>query len=256
MPFLDVDDIRLEYRTLPGDARRRRLVFLHEGLGSVDLWRDFPARIAEETGHPAIVYSRRGHGWSTPATGTRDPGFMHDEALETLPSVLERLSIVEPLLIGHSDGASIALIHAAHRPVAGVVALAPHVFVEPESVAGIDAARREFEETDMAERMQRYHHDPAATFHGWHGTWMSPAFRDWNIEGLLGGITCPLLLIQGADDRYGTEAQLTAIERAVPGPVRRLWLAGCGHSPHLERTEEVIRAVVEFVDRFGPDSPA
>lgn len=258
MAFLDLGDVELEYRTIPGDPHRPWLVYLHEGLGSVELWRDFPAGIARDTGHPALVYSREGHGWSTPIAGPRGTHFMHHEALEVLPSLLGRLSIEEPVLIGHSDGASIALIHAAHHPVAGIVALAPHVFVEAESLLGIAAAERAFAETDLPERMAGYHHDPAGTFHAWHGTWMSPGFRDWNIEGVLSDIDCPLLLVQGEDDQYGTEAQLTAIEGAVAGPVERLWLDECGHSPHLDRPEAVHQAVVTFLDRFQAkrDSPA
>lgn len=258
MPFLDMGDFELEYRTIPGNPAHRWLVFLHEGLGSVELWRDFPSLIAAATDHPALVYSRRGHGWSTPVSGPRSADFMHQEALQVLPSILARRSIADPILIGHSDGASIALIHAAHRPVRAVVALAPHVFVEPQSLAGIAAARQAFEETDLPERMRRYHRDPAATFNGWHGTWMSPSFRDWNIEDLLPDIACPVLVIQGTDDQYGTAAQLAAIERSAGGPVERLWLDDCGHSPHLDRPEEVSKAVVDFVNRFrgGPPSPA
>jgi len=255
MPFLDLGAVELEYRTIPGDPDKPWLVFLHEGLGSVELWREFPARVANETGHPALIYSREGHGWSTPISGSREPDFMDHEALNVLPVLLDSLSIEQPLLIGHSDGASIALIHAAHRPVTAIVALAPHVFVEPASLASIAAAGRAFEETDLPDRMARYHHDPAGTFRGWHGTWMSPAFRDWNIERILLKIACPVLLVQGEEDEYGTQAQLTAIEEAVAGPVQSVWLERCGHAPHLDQPQAVNEAVTDFIHRFETRFP-
>lgn len=248
---MTIGDVELEYQIVEGDRARSWLVFLHEGLGSVELWRDFPASVAEKSGNPALVYSRAGHGWSSPVDGARGVDFMHHEALTVLPSVLERLAIGEPILVGHSDGASIALIHAARFSVRGVVAMAPHVFVEPESLAGISAAGRVFAETDLTRRMARYHHDAAATFHAWYDTWTDPRFRDWNIEALLPGVTCPLLLVQGSADEYGTDAQLEAITAGVAGPVERLWLEGCGHSPHLDAGEEVTAAVVEFVRGLG-----
>lgn len=251
MPFLQLPDVELHYRTIAG--RRPGLpwlVFLHEGLGSVDLWRDFPDLVGEATGHPVLVYSREGHGWSTPLTGPRRPDFMHHEALEVLPVVRQRLAIEAPILVGHSDGASIGLIHASRHPVSGIVALAPHVFVEEDSLAGIGAAREAFETSDLPSRMAKYHHDPAGTFHGWHDTWMSPAFRKWNIEAVLPAISAPVLLIQGSDDQYGTGAQLDAIESAVSSPVERRWLEGCGHSPHLDLPYEVTAEVARFIDRL------
>lgn len=250
MSFLDLADTSLHYQTLEGRMDLPWLVFLHEGLGSVELWRDFPERVARATGHRALLYSREGHGWSTPLTRPRAPDFMHREALEVLPQLLERLSIDAPVLVGHSDGASIALIHASRHPVQAVVALAPHVFVEPESLAGISTALEAFETTDLPRRMAKYHHDPASTFHGWYDTWVSGEFRDWNIEASLPDIEAPLLLIQGEDDQYGTESQLEAIESWVGGTTERLWLAGCGHSPHLDRPEDVAEAVTSFLNRL------
>jgi pimeloyl-ACP methyl ester carboxylesterase len=240
---------RLEYVEIPGESPA--LVFLHEGLGSVALWRDFPARVAEATGRRAVVYSRLGHGDSDPAPLPRTPRFMHDEALRTLPALLDRLHIDDPVLIGHSDGASIALIHAgcAGRPPTGLVAIAPHVFVEDVSVASIAEARRAFEQTDLRERMARYHRDPDATFRGWNDIWLEPAFRDWNIEDVLPGIACPVLVIQGARDQYGTLAQVDAIEGGVTGRVDRVVLDDARHAPHLEAPEETFAAVVEFLRR-------
>lgn len=231
-------------------------MFLHEGLGSVSLWRDFPHRLAAATGRPALVYSRHGYGWSDPLTSPQPVDFMHREALTVLPAVVDTLEIGDPWLIGHSDGASIALIQAGigGLDVRGMVALAPHVFVEPESLAGARTALQAFETTDMAERMSRYHRDPAATFYGWYDAWQSPDFREWNIEGVLGGIDCPVLVVQGADDQYGTVAQLDAIETGVAGFTRRLWLEECGHSPHLDRPTEVLTATVAFVETFTDPS--
>lgn len=249
--MVEIEGRRLEYRTI-GEGDAPALVFLHEGLGSMDLWRDFPDDVATATGHPGLVYSRAGHGRSDPVRERRTPGFMHYEALVVLPRLLDELGVVEPILIGHSDGASIALIHAgAGHPVSGLVLLAPHVFVEPESIIGIEAARVRFETTDLAERMARYHLDPHATFRGWNAIWLDPAFRDWNIEDLLPGIKCPTLLIQGVDDEYGTLAQLDAIERGVAGPAERLVLEDCGHSPHLAQPGRVLQATTGFVSAIG-----
>lgn len=256
MPFFHLADTSLHHQTIEGREDLPWLVFLHEGLGSVELWRDFPTRVAHATGHRGLVYSREGHGWSTPITRPRGPAFMHREALEVLPDLLASASIHTPILVGHSDGASIALIYASRHPVRGVVALAPHVFVEPESLAGIRAALEAFETTDLAERMTKYHHDPDSTFHGWYDTWVSPEFRDWSIESYLPDIDAPLLLIQGEDDQYGTVSQLEAIESSVGGLAQRLWLPGCGHSPHLDRPEKVIETVASFLKRLqtNPES--
>lgn len=258
---------KADYRAMPEDRSRRRLliagrhlemseisgeepllVFLHEGLGSIGLWRGFPERVAGATGKRTVAYSRAGHGWSDPADLPRSPDFMHDEALEVLPALLKEMEPGgAPILVGHSDGASIALIHAGSNPVSGLVLLSPHVFVEPESIAGIEGALERFETTNLAERMARHHADPEATFRGWNDIWLDPAFRDWNIENSLPAITCPVLLIQGMDDEYGTTAQLDAVEAGVRGPVQRLELPDCGHSPHLSRPGEVLGAVTEFI---------
>ena len=222
------------------------LVFLHEGLGSVTLWRDFPARLAERTGRRALVYSRAGHGRSDLPAERRTPRFMHDEALDVLPELLRVAGIERPVLVGHSDGGSIALIHASAHPVAGLILLAPHVFVEDVSVASIAQARETFETTDLGERMARYHRDAERTFRLWNDIWLAPEFRSWNIEDVLGAVTAPTLLIQGVHDQYGTLAQIEAIERGVRGPVRRAVL-GCRHAPHLEAPEETLDAAAEFL---------
>jgi len=247
--FIDVAGHRLECVRIGGAKTAPTLVFLHEGLGSVALWKDFPARVAAATGCPALVYSRAGYGRSSPAALPRAPDYMHVEALSVLPALLDRLGIEEPILVGHSDGASIALLHAgsSKRPVRALVALAPHVFVEDMSIASIDEVRRQYETTDLREKLARRHADPDAAFRGWNDIWLAPTFRRWNIEGCLPGVRCPLLLIQGRDDEYGSAAQLDAIERQVGGTVARLELADCRHSPHRDQPEATLAAIVDFV---------
>lgn len=222
------------------------LVFLHEGLGSVALWRDFPERLAQATGRRALVYSRAGHGASPLPDGPRTPRFMHEEALVALPALLERHGIDAPILVGHSDGGSIALIHAAQHPVSALVVLAPHVFVEDVTVASIEQARETFAASDLGERMARYHRDPEATFRLWNDIWLAPEFRDWNIEDVLGAISCPVLAIQGAEDQYGTLAQIDAIEAGVAGRFARVVLPA-RHAPHLEAPEQTLRAAADFI---------
>jgi pimeloyl-ACP methyl ester carboxylesterase len=234
----------IETRESPG--AEPALVFLHEGLGSVALWRDFPDRLAEATGRRALVYSRAGHGDSPVPEQPRTPRFMHDEALDVLPALLEEHGIEKPVLVGHSDGGSIALIHASRHPVSKLVLLAPHVFVEDLSVASIAEARETFETTDLRERMARYHRDAEATFRLWNDIWLAPEFRDWNIEDVLPGITAPVLAIQGEHDQYGTLAQIDAIERGVSGPFQRVVL-DARHAPHLEAPDETLKAAAEFV---------
>jgi pimeloyl-ACP methyl ester carboxylesterase len=247
--FFDVAGHRLECVRIRGAKSAPTLVFLHEGLGSVALWKDFPARVAAATGCPVLVYSRAGYGRSSPAPLPRAPDYMHVEALTVLPALLDRLGIADPVLIGHSDGASIALLHAGSgsRPVRALVALAPHVFVEDMSIASIDEVRRQYETTDLREKLARRHADPDAAFRGWNDIWLAPAFRSWNIEACLPGVRCPLLLIQGRDDEYGSAAQLDAIERQVGGKVARIELADCRHSPHRDQPEATLAAIADFV---------
>lgn len=252
--FVMAQGRRLEYRTLPGQrAGTPWLVFLHEGLGSLGLWRDFPDKVALATGCPALVYSRYGYGRSDRLEGLRNAGYMHDEGILALPELLEALGIERPLLVGHSDGASIALLHAGGtgRAVAGLVLMAPHVFVEELTVASIAAAGEAFRTTDLPRRLGRYHQDVESTFRGWNEIWLSPAFRDWNIEGFLPGIRAPALLIQGADDEYGSAAQLEALERGLGGPVERLWLADCRHSPHRDQEAASLAAIAAFVQAIA-----
>jgi pimeloyl-ACP methyl ester carboxylesterase len=238
---------RIEAVELPGDADAAALVLLHEGLGSVGLWRDFPAALQAATGRRVIAFSRFGHGRSEPPPRPRTPAFFHEEALEVLPEVLAQLDAPEPVLVGHSDGGSIALIHAGRHPVAGIALLAPHVIVEDVTVAAIREARAAFDAGGLRERMARHHDDPAAAFNGWCDVWLDPAFRAWSLEPDAEAVTCPVLLIQGAEDPYGTLDQLDRIEARVRGPVQRLVVPG-GHSPHLDAPDAVIAALVGWMD--------
>jgi pimeloyl-ACP methyl ester carboxylesterase len=240
-----VDGLAVEVADLPGDGERRALVLLHEGLGSVGLWRGFPQALHDASGRRVVAFSRFGHGRSDRPRAPRTPAFFHEEANDVLPALLAQLDAREPILVGHSDGASIALIHAAGHPVAGVALLAPHVVVEDVGLAAIRETRREFEEGELRERMARHHDDPDAAFRGWCDVWLDPAFRDWSLESEAQAVAAPALLIQGAEDPYGSLDQLDRIEARVRGPVRRLVVPG-GHSPHLEQPETVVAAIAEF----------
>ena len=241
-----VNGVELECREIAG--AEPALVFLHEGLGSVGLWRTFPERLAAATGRRALLYSRAGHGFSDVPDAPRTPRFMHDEALEVLPAVLAEAGIEDPVLVGHSDGASIALIHAAAHPVRALVLLAPHVFVEDLSVASIAEAREAFETTDLRERMARHHRDAEATFRLWNDIWLAPEFRGWSIEDVLPRITAPVLLIQGEHDQYGTLAQVETVRDGVAAPAE-LVVLDARHAPHLEAQEETLEVAAGFVSR-------
>jgi pimeloyl-ACP methyl ester carboxylesterase len=251
VPFVDVCGHRIEYERLEvASADRPTLVLLHEGLGSVAMWRDFPSRVAHATGCNALVYSRYGYGNSDSLREPRGVRYMHDEARQALPELLKRLGIEAPILLGHSDGGSIALIHAGARlcPVTAVVTLAAHVMVEDISVASIAAARTEYETTDLRGRLARYHADVDSAFWGWNRIWLHPDFRAWNIEEYLPRIACPVLAIQGEDDEYGTMEQMKRIGAQVRD-VALLELEDCRHSPHRDQPQAVLEAVARFVDR-------
>jgi pimeloyl-ACP methyl ester carboxylesterase len=229
-------------------------VFLHEGLGSVAMWRGFPARVVEVTGCPALVYSRYGYGTSDLLAAPRGVDYMHREALETLPDVLARFAIDRPILVGHSDGASIALIYAgAHNgTVRGLVALAPHVFVEDVSVRSIEEAKVSFETTEMQKKLARYHADARRTFYGWNDIWLHPDFRRWNIEEYLPRVRCPVLAVQGEDDEYGTMAQVETIAARVAGPCELVKIPECGHRLHRDQHDLTLDAIARFVARIAP----
>lgn len=246
-----VDGHRLEYLWHgPAPSAAPTLVFLHQGLGSAAMWKAFPSALAARTGCGALVYSRRGHGGSDPWDGPRSSRFMHDEALTVLPRVLEALEVEWPILVGHSDGASIALIYAgAHvAPVRGLLLEAPHVFVEDLSVTSIAAARVAFDNGDLRARLERYHGpNTQAMFRGWNDVWLSPEFRAWTIEDYLPGVEVPMLVIQGLQDEYGTVAQVEAIRGQASGPVSVLLLDDCRHAPHRDKSREVLEAMATFV---------
>ena len=251
MPFLTAGGHRLDYERITGASGRPTLILLHEGLGSIAMWRDFPAKLARATGCPAVVYSRYGYGRSDPLAGPRGVDYMHREALDTLPNLRTQLGLDDAMLVGHSDGASIALIHAGCRrwPVRGVVLEAPHVFVEDVSIASIAAARTGYE-TELRRRLARYHGDVDSAFRGWNDIWLHPDFRAWNIEEYLPGVRCPVLAIQGADDEYGTLAQIDAIERGVATRFERLVLPECKHSPHRDQEQATLEAMARFIARI------
>lgn|SRR5574340_519563 len=239
----------LEYVLYPEhQLHRPTLVFLHEGLGSVSMWRDFPAQVAQATGCRTIVYSRYGYGQSDVLRQSHPVSYMHDEALQALPELRRELGIERPVLIGHSDGASIALIHAGagRWDMAGLVVMAPHVFVEDISVASIAAAKVAYRTTDLPRKLARYHRDVDKTFWGWNDVWLHLDFRAWNIEEYLDGIRCPVLAIQGTEDEYGTMAQVQAIAARVPD-AEVLELADCRHSPHRDQPAATLEAIARFV---------
>lgn len=247
--------VALEY-CRPGiaDADEPLLVFLHEGLGSLAMWKDFPARLCDALECRGLVYSRPGYGQSTPRAGDEnwDVDFMHRQAYELLPAFLRALDIdaeaSPPWLFGHSDGASIALLYAARFPAraAGAILLAPHIRVEAITVRSIEQARRTYLQTDLRARLGKYHADPDSAFWGWNDIWLAPAFRDWSIEDELERIRCPLLAIQGKDDEYGTLEQIRGIARRT-AQSDIVELDGCGHSPHRDRGDTVIEATRRFI---------
>jgi len=235
----------------PSPDEAPTIIFLHEGLGCVAMWKNFPQRVVEATGLGGIVYSRAGYGKSDPITLPRPVSFMHDEALVVLPEVLDAMGIREAILFGHSDGGSIALIHAAdtrRNNIRALILEAPHVFVEDVSVESIELAKVNYETGNLRAGLERYHGDNVdCAFRGWNDVWLNPGFRSWNIEAYLPSITCPVLVIQGADDEYGTLNQVEAIERGCSGRVERAILANCGHSPHRDQPDQVIAAVTQFL---------
>ena len=247
--FVTVDGKRLETLWIePRNAGFPPIVMLHEGLGSIALWKDFPHRLAERTGCGVLVYSRYGHGNSDRLLEKRPVSFMHHEAQTVLPQLLEALGVDQPILFGHSDGGSIALIYAGTFPESprALVLEAPHVFVEDLSVESIAAAKVNFQTTDFREKLARYHAHVDDTFWGWNDIWLDPEFRSWNIESYLDVIRCPVLCIQGEQDEYGTRAQVEAIRSRVPG-TELVMLADCKHSPHRDQREKTLDMVAGFV---------
>lgn len=251
--FVHVQGRRIEYRrfdpaqAVPGSTT---IILLHEGLGSAGMWKDFPQQLAQATGASVVAYSRLGYGQSDPRPETEDPLQMHEqEALLVLPLFLRELEITQPVLFGHSDGASIALVYAGAAALqpAGLVVLAPHVFVEDMCIANIAAAKHTFLTTDMSQRLSRYHSDANNAFWLWNNLWLAPSFKAWNIEHYLPSIRCPVLAIQGYEDEYGTMEQLERLSKGTQQP-KLLKLHACGHFPHRDQPRAVLDATKAFID--------
>ena len=269
MNRIEIEDVGLELAHIPGASNRAPLLFLHEGLGSVSMWQQrgrlWPAEVCAATGRAGWMYSRRGYGQSDPVedvrgvsrskglwhAGRHEPDYMHREANAVLPRLFEQLGIECPILVGHSDGATIALLHAARHAVTACVAIAPHIFVEHVSLTAIAQAKALFEalpndEGSFRQRLSRHHRDVDNAFWQWNDVWLSEAFRSFDIRDDCLGIAAPLLLVQGVDDEYGSMAQLRAIESTVPHAVS-VELAHCGHSPHRDQPERLTEAVQHFL---------
>ncbi len=248
--------LEIEYRLIAPERRDADLlVFLHEGLGSVALWKSWPDELCAATGCRGLVFSRDGYGASTPRPeATRWPThFMHDQAREALPALFKALGLdrERPILFGHSDGGSIALLYAAMYPerVKAIAVAAPHVFVEDQTIASIEQARETYLKTDLKYKLSRYHRDADSAFWGWNDIWLDPAFRAWNIESFLPSIRCPILAIQGEDDQYGSLEQILRIQRQAP-QTQLCVLSGCRHSPHVDQPQATIEAVARFMENL------
>ena len=248
---MQINKAALEVELIDGPRERAPIVFLHEGLGSVAMWRDWPAQACRAAGRAGMVYSRLGYGRSQSIADVRGanrrlPDYMHREAWDVLPALLQACGIERPVLLGHSDGASIALLHASREPVSACILMAPHVIVEDMALHAIERARIAWESADLAQRLGRYHDDPACAFRQWNDAWLSPEFRDFDIRAECRRITAPLLAIQGINDEYGTLAQIDEIAAAAP-QTRRLILPDCGHSPQRDQSSAVLAALAGFV---------
>jgi pimeloyl-ACP methyl ester carboxylesterase len=247
--FVEVDGVRLEFRWHgPPPAAAATLVFLHEGLGSITQWRDFPAELCSRLGCGGLVYNRCGHGKSDALSAPRSVEFMHDEATSVLPRLLKIFEIQRPVLIGHSDGASIALIYAGSvgDPCA-LVLEAPHVFVEDVTVTRIAELRDMYRTTDLRTRLARHHANVDSLFQYWTDVWLRPDFRGWNIESYLPHVMCPTLVIQGRQDEYGTDHQVSAVTSSLGGRCEGLMLDRCGHAPHIDQRARVADIVTQFI---------
>jgi len=270
MNRIDISGVGIELVHLPGPGDRAPLVFLHEGLGSVSMWRQrgrlWPAELCAATGRAGWMYSRRGYGQSDPVAdvrgtprrsgpwhiGRHEPNYMHIEAHEVLPLLLDRLEISKPVLVGHSDGATIALLHASQRPVAACVAMAPHTFVESMALSAIERARQLFEASSndadgLRQRLARHHRDVDNAFWQWNDVWLSEAFQAFDIRSELHSISAPLLLVQGVDDEYGSLEQLRAICGQVTHAIS-VELGSCGHSPHRDQPDRLLAEVGAFLE--------
>ena len=238
----------------PPPSEAPTIVMLHEGLGCVALWRDFPQRLAEGIGYGVFVYSRAGYGQSDPADLPRPLDYMTREAVDVLPEILDASGVEHAILLGHSDGATISAIYAgsiADHRVRGLVLMAPHFFTEPGGLAAIRQAHTAFETGDLRSRLAKYHAEPDVAFRGWNGAWLDPGFESWNVADVLDQMPVPVLAIQGEVDQYGTMAQVEVIAERSPAPISIQMLPGCGHSPYLEEPEKTLAAITRFVGGLG-----
>ncbi len=256
---LELSGQKLEFDWIgPRPPHAPTLVWLHDALGCAATWRDLPAELSERTGFGCLNFSRRGHGRSTPITQARGNDYLHHEAWIVLPDVLAACGVRNAFIVGHSDGASIALLYASRRPrgLRGIALEAPHVFVEDRTIEGIQQAVRSLAKSDLEEKLRRFHGSNAdGVIRAWHETWLRPEFRGWNIEAQLADIHCPTLVIQGEDDEYGTLNQITAIAEQTAGPVQVVILEDCGHIPHRSHREVVVDTITRFVSEV-PSQPA
>jgi pimeloyl-ACP methyl ester carboxylesterase len=238
----------------PAPAEASTIIMLHEGLGCVALWRDFPQKLAAATGWGVFAYSRAGYGGSEPIDLPRPLDYMSREARASLPAVIEAIGFRRGVLLGHSDGASIAAIHAGEHSderIQGLVLMAPHLFTEEAGLASIAEARRAYETGDLRAKLAKYHAHVDIAFRGWNGTWLDPGFKAWNIEDVVGRWRVPALIIQGADDQYGTLAQVRSIEARSPAPVESLVLEACRHSPQIDQPEATLNAIASFCAKLA-----
>ena len=251
---IDVAGHRLDCASWgPGAAEAPAILMLHEGLGAVDLWRDFPERLAAKTGWRVVAYSREGYGRSSPAALPHPVDYMTRHATGVLPEVLDAIGFRRGALLGHSDGATIAAEYAGgveDARVRGLILMAPHFFTEPDGLAEIARAKAGFESSGLGVRMAKYHDDPEATFYGWADAWTDPAFADWDITECIDYIRIPTLAIQGREDQYGSEAQVRAIEERSYAPVDLELIEDCRHSPHLEQPDRTLALIADFIERL------
>ena len=256
MNTLVVDDVSLEVKWIGlAESQKPVLVFLHEGLGCVALWRDFPEKLCDSLGLRGLAFSRQGYGASDPIPLPRPIDFMHREGLIVLPKIFDAAGIDQAILIGHSDGGSISLINAGGAQdtrVKAVITLAAHVFNEDITVQRIAEAKIAYETENLRKRLAKYHGDNVdCAFWGWNGVWLNPDFRDWNIEEFLSGISIPALILQGEEDQYGTPAQVDAIERGIGTHAQTRLIPNCKHSPHLEQPDVTLMLIKGFVENLG-----
>jgi pimeloyl-ACP methyl ester carboxylesterase len=251
--FLSVGDAKLEYRLAGDAAAAPAIVMLHEGLGSAALWGDFPDKLATATGVTVFAYSRAGYGASSPVALPRPLSYMHDEAKTVLPALLDAIGFRRGLLLGHSDGASIAAIYAGsvedHR-VRGLVLIAPHFFTEEVGLESIRAAKTAYEQGDLKPRLARWHKQVDVAFYGWNGAWLDPGFRAWDITDALAYIRVPIQIVQGENDQYGTIRQVEIAQEECYCPVEVTMIAGAGHSPQREQPEVTLEAIAGFANRI------